>query len=1026
MTDLHSHLLIEASAGTGKTYTLEQIILQLILQEKKQLSEILAITFTEKAAWELKKRIRNKISEERFKASPSELIHLQNALNDFDNAQIHTFHAFCFKTLKEFGLETGFCNGTPSPDMDPFIHKLLHDFFRIHSVSPEAYEDLLTQFKNLEKIHDLIKKLLSSGVTLQSLQKNPPASAVVLSPDYESASSVPQSSWKLFYDILEFILLKLEDLKLEKEILSYDDMIRRIHEALVLKPQSSIHKALTQRFHYVIIDEFQDTDKIQWEIFHSLCMTRGSDSRLILVGDPKQSIYRFRNSDLNTYFRAKSLISSHRSLKINYRSSPSMIRAFNSLFLLRPLFKKGMDFLVSPPEGSADSFLFCEGKKLPPVHFWKLPEQKPLDDLRECIARDVAAKISRWITSPLPLTLVGSQEIKLRWKDIAILCMKNDQCKMFQEILSESGIPSIITDHKGLLSTKETEDTLYFLRAVKNPEDKSDVRKALSSLYFDISFKKLCSATEEEFSDWQKLFYDFNQFYIQNGTPALLNEMLFKTRIIPKSLLKLNGERTASSLKQLYQFLTDSVLQKSCTLDALIEYLDHLRLDPPSIPLQIDRETDCVQIMTLHASKGLQFPVVFLGSVFFKSLSTRQEGLCYFSDHDRTFIDLEYSPDSEKRHQDEKTEEYKRLLYVAMTRAQYLLYMPLYLPRQKNFISLPNFLWPEGKNFDELVHDLSSSPELFEVEDILETSSVPVHPPSLGMLKDFIPPFPDFSMTPHLVPYTSFSSLSSEDKDLDDSPLPPPASEVSSSLLPPGSKTGLLLHDLLEQVEFDWFKEPFISFDPSFISLQNSQLHELLSQRIALHDFHPSSYPEILRILWNTLNTPLPSPQEGFRLCDIREKHSELEFLLPLDPAINKAVNLSLPPMRKVSYAFDSRAQFLKGFIDLLFFYKNQYFIVDWKSNDLGNSPEHYRYEPVVDDLVRHRYPLQFMLYTAALYQYLKLHDSEKKISSLFGGVYYLYLRGMDGTSENGVFYHRPQKDEILTVLNHLKVIPHD
>lgn len=1023
MIDLHSHLLIEASAGTGKTYTIEQIILELILSEKKQLSEILAITFTEKAAWELKKRIRSKISEHRLKVSGEEHSHLQSALNDFDNAQIYTFHAFCLKTLKEFGLETGFCNGTPSSDMTPFIHQLMRDFFRIRPLSPPAYESLISQFKNLEQIQILVSKLLDNGVTLQSLKNQSP---VTLTPSYSEVSSIPSSPWKLFYDIMEFILLKLKDLKLAQGILSYDDMIGEIHQALVLHPASLIHKALRSRFHYIIIDEFQDTDKTQWEIFQTLFMDSESTSRLILVGDPKQSIYRFRNSDLNTYFKAKTIISSRHSLKTNYRSSPSMIRAFNTLFSLRPLFDHEVDVLVDPPRGKQNILPSFQGKNLCPVHFWTLPDPLPLDDLRKQIALDVALRISEWISSSRPLSLNSSPGGKLRWQDIAILCMKNEQCLLFQEVLSEYNIPSMITDHKGLIASRETEDTLFLLRAILNPEDKSDVKKALSTFYFNVSYKKLMSAAEEEFSSWQKIFYDFKQFSVQNGIPALLGEILTRTKVIPASLLKINGERTASNLKQLFQFLADLVLQNSFSLETLTEHLDHMRFNPPSIPLQIDRETDCVQIMTLHGSKGLQFPVVFLGSVFFQNRSPRQEGLCFYSDQEHTFIDLEYSEASEMRHQNEKNQEYKRLLYVAMTRAQYLLYMPLYLPRQKNIISLPNFLWPEGKIFSELLTDFSSMPDLFEVEPLWDSkvNSFQAPPPSVSPLKAPKNPFTDFSLIPHRVHHTSFSGLSAEDKDRDSSPPAAPLT-VSSPLLPPGTKTGLLLHELLEQVNFEWFRSPMI-FEESFISIHNPELHELLCSRILLHDFSPSSYSEILKILWNTLTTPLPSPQGNFRLCDITEKQNEVEFLLPLDCSIADPVQLSVSPDQKISYAFESNARFLKGYIDLLFFHEGQYYIVDWKSNDLGTLPEDYQSGLMLNDLVRHRYPLQFTLYSAALYQFLKIQNLENKTASLFGGVYYLYLRGMDGVSTRGIYYDRPTPEEINTVLKHLRINPYE
>ncbi len=1022
MINLQSHLLIEASAGTGKTYTIEQIILELILSEKKQISQILAITFTEKAAWELKKRIRGKISEHRLKVSGEEFFHLQSALNDFDNAQIYTFHAFCLKTLKEFGLETGFCSGSPSSDMTPFIHELMRDFFRIHPLSPLSYESLISRFKNLEQIQTLILKLLNNGVTLQSLKNQIP---VLLSPSYSEVSSTPDNPWKLFYDIMEFILLKLKDLKLEQGILFYDDMIGEIHQALVLHPDSLIHKALRSRFHYIIIDEFQDTDKTQWEIFQTLFMDSKSTSRLILVGDPKQSIYRFRNSDLNTYFKAKALIPSHHTLKTNYRSSPSMIKAFNTLFSLRPLFDGEVDLLVDPPQNKQNFPPSFQGKTLCPIHFWNLCHPLPLDDLRNKIALDVALRISEWMSSPRPLSLDSSPGGKLRWQDIAILCMRNEQCLLFQEILSKHHIPSMITDHKGLIASRETEDTLFLLRAVLNPEDKSDVKKALCTLYFNMSYKKLMSAEEEEFSSWRKIFYDFKQFSIQNGIPALLREILSRTKVIPACLLKMNGERTASNLKQLFQFLADLVLQNSFSLEALTEHLDHIRFNPPSIPLQIDRETDCVQIMTLHGSKGLQFPVVFLGSVFFQNRSPRQEGLCFFSDQEHTLIDLEYSQTSEIRHQEEKSEEYKRLLYVAMTRAQDLLYMPLYLPKQKNIISLPNFLWPEGKDFTELLSDLSFIPDLFEVEPLRDSKaiSIPASFPSVSPLKTFENPFPDFSLSSHVVHHTSFSGLSAQDKDRDSSPAAP--LNASSSLLPPGAKTGLLLHDLLEQMNFQWFRAPIL-FEESFVSAHNPELHELLCNKILLHDFPASCYPEILKILWNTLNTPLPSPEGDFRLCDVTEKQNEVEFLLPLESSIAEPVQISLSPGQKVHYVFETNARFLKGYIDLLFLHEGRYYIADWKSNDLGALPEDYQSGLVLNDLLRHRYPLQFVLYSAALYQFLKLQNLEHQTSSLFGGVYYLYLRGMDGISNRGVYYTRPIPEEINTVLKHVRINPHE
>lgn len=957
-TTLLGHHLLEASAGTGKTFAIEHITARLILEHDFCLDEILIVTFTRAATRELKTRIRNTL-----KSKPPSF-NIDRALALIDQAQIFTIHGFCHRMLTEYAFEGGLgftLLSEEEADYRAILRDHITDFFRT-SLNSTDYST--TQLFNLPSNKEsLIKKVLNlvekegefpsyptfetsyqnylaarkhlPPITLEELQfnkikdfngnlKEPYYTQLSLLEketltlkEFETLTTLPSLLSLLIpenlpkktiidptslYNIRDLLLPILETATShlctlvriartvrasarkaleEKEILAPNDILKKMNECLSLHPFLS---KVRSRYRAAIIDEFQDTDPIQWNIFKTLFIDEPIPA-LYLVGDPKQSIYSFRSADIYTYLSAQKLVPKKAHLDTNYRSDPKLIQAFNTLF------SKNKEFLSLP-----DASLPFHPVNHPEVSNRPFPDDK--QPIHYFIYEGEKKRERSWpspaIEQNIFFPFIASEILSLTkhnfsYSDFAILVKDRYQAARLKTYLESQYIPTNSKSTESITLTPTFNLVRDLLEALIAPTE-INVKRFLSH-----------KATHHDLKQNQELLTQTIANFSRHQT---LHEAL-RTLYIPTTL------DAHSDYLHLSELLLQHQSQTRATLSELLNFL-LAQTDLPRRPLS---DPNSVTIMTIHMSKGLEFNIVFaLG------LLNRFTGREDFIRHQKEW--LLFHPKHAKCQAAIQNQEAEKLrqLYVAFTRAKHRLYIPLLTDTSHSAI-------PLGQ---------ASPLELFAPTP---TDATYLNPQKLN---PNTPPAPELHM-PHPPKPThpprflhSYSSLANAAHHI---PQPHLTSE-----LPKGPETGILLHTLLETI----LRNP------------KTDIPALLKQTLPPH----FPYDLTHALINHALNTPLKP--YTFTLSQVTKLYPEVEFLYP-----------------------DS-SNYIKGFIDLIFKHNGEYFLLDWKTNILSS----YDNPTLHQAMLEHDYYLQASLYQTALTRYLR--------GAPLAGTYYIFLRGLPS---GGIYY---------------------
>lgn len=841
-TSIDQNLILEASAGCGKTFTIEHLTARLVSQGIK-LEEVVIVTFTKKGASDLKERILANLKKEIEKGS------LSKKLVDFDAATITTLHGFALKIVQEDPLGAGhlFQNLLTDEQSSEFIYDFLRSLTDIMSVDEAA---LLLKS---EKISHLKEKLKKGQLT------NFPE---------------VQASFTSYYS----------QVKKDHNYFDYDDLLIALSH-MIEKPL--ILKRLRQRFKIAIIDEFQDTDNLQWHIFSKLFLHE--EGRLYLVGDPKQSIYSFRNADIYTYLEAQKTLGkeSERSLFINYRSDPGLIKELNQLFRLPqeasflPLPKLSAflpvpevlapsDKIDSPPLGKWNKLQFFSSKKGLP-HFLNF----------------IAARLQEF------------KKLGVPYESMAILVDTNKLGYEVHDYLKEHKIPSMLLRDQERDESEIKRALFQVKEACLNPQNDSKLISALVTPFFSFSVDDL----------------------------KQLDDLVFKELVVWK-FLQLQESLEKSSACFIGQLFEMTISQHSVKENLLrqpegecwIEELNHDEseesITEPGLAIK-----GAVQILTLHVSKGLEFEVVFaLGLSLFRQKKD-QENL------------------------DEILAEKLRLFYVAVTRAKRALFIPLNFAKRKSNYELPLTELFFSKATSEFSQEALSQLGLSIVEtmgqEVIEEESVVrqdlVKPP------EFVAEIPTLSML-------SFTQLKSK------IPYTQAAIDYDPTELPPGADTGVMVHHLLEKIPLSLAKIAETPSDYATFVLQSLSL--LGPGAISQWEMW---LEKICEILFEVFNTPLFD--QNFCLKEVEEENS----------------------FREVEFLHKNPSGYMKGVIDWIFEFDKKIYIVDWKTNWLGDYSDETLKKVMHDE----DYNLQAMIYQEAALRYLKRFSTYK-----IEGVYFFFVRG--------------------------------
>ncbi|MBN1526500.1 MAG: UvrD-helicase domain-containing protein [Candidatus Omnitrophica bacterium] len=1185
---LDRHAVIEASAGTGKTYAIERLFVKLMSETGVDFDRILVLTFTEKATGELRERIRANIRREweACKSDPKAAERLRFAYDNFDDASIFTIHGFCSRILRQHAFENGELFRVSLEDDEPLYEKMLHELMRkewkklfgtalpvlmelsgfprakggrsaweydvmkiARSYRPDHGDTLLPgPLKDIEKeaagrfarmnaifeeAAKLAGKIDAADLTKSDLYKDyanigvrdawvdsrrrtyilPLLKAIA---GYRASGSVDiavcrellkrTSKGSGFRTLLgdhdddkvhlmpylEGLVDRLEELrailgdeavnrqldvvtigalkraveryKAEKAFISYDDMLLAVDRALSGSGgrRGLLLDALRSRYSYGLIDEFQDTDPVQWSIFRKAFLgtddSGGPGRRLFLVGDPKQAIYSFRGADVYTYLGAAASMSRRSdsavySLATNWRSIPPLINAFNALFTKGEWFPSGsIKYIeVKDPDGGSDKALRRKARVYEDktgraaLSVVDLGAARAPAIARRNMAGFIAGEIKRLTSGPnAPLLIFGTKDEKriLRESDIAVLVKDRSEAKLIETALSRQGIPYSFYKKEGLYQSDEADHLAYLLGAVSDPADSQRFKKALLTPFFSIKPEDL--KRYEDLAPSHPLKQLFERWYTLAGRghwPRLFQSILEDTGVCYREIGRPDGERSITNYRHILENLEKEASRSNLDFNGILERLNTYRYETEEGGEDFDlhrleTEKPKVQLLTIHAAKGLEFPVVFIGGGF--TSRPPKESYCKYHDEERrTVYDLIQDAEARRRRDEEGMDEARRLFYVAFTRAKFKLYVPKFrAPGKERFagpllhiVSAALEKAFGGHSDDSSVGTIPLSekgqeakkkgpaPFIDKAEKGLPVKGkepepklpAPLFPDTSFFFKERTLEIDSFSGLHARAGKTSAEPAAYEEpgealaagKD-DDAPktaveeTSTQASRAKERMLPPSKETGSMLHEIFEGIDFRKAGRA-----PSHKELlADTDMADLIDKKLARYGFTGGFYrEEAARIIWATLRTPFVP--DGFALADMDkvDKLHETGFYYPLPDARQ----LKIPDVKA------SREGFLMGYIDLVFRHGDRYYILDWKSNylDEGYSPE-----AVKKSMDEAGYHLQYKLYTIAVVRWLRAHIKDFDYKEHFGGIYYVYLRGRDaGHPENGLFFYRP-KDE--------------
>ena len=1121
-----SHCVIEASAGTGKTYTLEHLVVQFLLDEVP-LEKILVVTFTKKATLELVSRVRAKLEElvalgtdvgregePVWEISERQKELLRQALNGFDRATISTIHGFCQQVLKDAAFEGARLFQQEAISTEDGFHRVFLDQLRTRFAAEDRsrLELAIAHMKGLGKLEKLLREAYKERECLDLPAPEEPRSALTEFPVHlaeafiaeasggplraafkaagctsaatlkamgvrlqmvlqgladASAQGIPEAFWtrvdikklreqeqnfslpgltgeaeqlgKAYARLLRLdakllwvaaflppLLESLERYKLEEGLYDFDDMIGQVHRAVMQEGGDSLVQRLRERFQVALIDEFQDTDRKQWEIFRKVFLQAGPSHRLILVGDPKQAIYGFRSGDLPTYtqaIQAVGVVSGRDPLQLttNFRSTPEVIEAYNDILRGHegdPFFTGGN---VNHYKGDVTcgrrglKLLDPGGNPLSAIQVVDVVAGQAGRTKRAC-ARALAQELKRTI-GHARFGEVGKAEL-IRPGDVFVLTRTTAEGLIMSTALKEAGIPAAFYKQEGLFDGPEAAACRDLLLAIDAPHHEGRRVKALLGPFFGLSFAEAEGCRElpenhlilRRLSSWRDLAAKgrFGEFFHRIVSDSGMTQRL---------LFLEDGQRTLTNLFHILELLQQEAVTRHCTvLDMAVQvqrWIDGTEL--PSVEdgkvQRLERESGAVQILTMHKSKGLEAPVV----VLFGGLSKGQE-----SDIHRYHLNgcgerrawvgpVDSAPEDVKRWiQMEDEEEGERLLYVALTRAKARLILPCY--------RLGSTLPSGNSSFDRATGDpkgpyccvnrrlrtLLGTEELpKEHRHIQSTQAQEIEPMEAGelatRLADWQPvlppalPLPDFrtlavaGRPTWLWSFTGLQKgLEKFDQEVQDELLDP--SQGTSDGSRRGAKLGSCVHTGFQQVDLK-------TFDGRGLEewKQDPRIQSMAQACLTVED--PD---EALSWIHAGLGGELPLPGGGTVVVANAERIlRELDFMTP----------------------YPGQKDFLHGSMDVLFQMDGKAYLLDWKTNDLrdwGYGPESLQAK------MDKEYILQVKVYTLAVCRFLGF-ETREAYEQGFGGVLYVFLRGLP---DAGVWTCLPTWEEVQAWEQELKALP--
>jgi exodeoxyribonuclease V beta subunit len=1111
------HVVIEASAGTGKTFALEHIFVDLLLTTETRVDEILVVTFTEKATDELNTRIRrllnNLLSWERSESDrPDDQCwildeaarsRITSALLSLDAANISTIHAFCQRVLTENAFthrrllrqnrvdgRTAFSEAfadamrsefardpelipyllaSPSPPatLEKYLYECATRRGQIRPTwDPEVFRAALARvidpslrntrdvdFKaaGLSRQRSAILSRLESLSTIAEGARNASDAAllrVVLDSDaqylFEYLPAFRKSASKpLFGAIVAFceticpmegaiaqkflpaVQQRIARRKQDRGEYDFDDMLELVRDSLEDEENGeALTHTLRRRFRVALIDEFQDTDEIQWGIFRRIFFESSEGHRLVVIGDPKQAIYRFRGADLATYLKARDVVRDAGGTVVplteNFRSTAAIIRACNRMFG-PTLYFEGLQY--DPVTCGKPELALQEegGREAAPVRVLTLPREVS-GSFRRQLHGAIADEISG-LLGDRPLLLVdGEKRTRLRASDIFCLTATDREGRELGMVLRAAGIPVAFYKQDGLFQSLEARHVRRLLEAVDDPDDREKRQRAWLTPFFGIELKDLTGLNDvPPTHPLIARLRDWHQVARRRQFDRLFGQILGESGVARREMFGADSERALTNYLHLFELLQEEAHRSHLTLPDLLRHLrsyidrrDEMEGDAANVQ-RLETDKQAVQIMTMHKSKGLEAPIVFIAGGITRKWNPTVH---YFHDvmgARCTWAGDILGQDVQDQNDREIREDEQRLLYVALTRAKARLYLPYFGSTETKTWVYHQIHKVLGKAILEPGFEcvpVDGRPAAAP-QDSVGASASPWSPPH-----ELIHPQSDDASFRGIVRsrpgvlITSYSGLRRsvydrteiEKTEIGVEPEQEETSGPAPEELPGGSVTGEYLHELLELLPLEatrgaasheaWLDRPEVS--------------DILRTTARRYGFDEKQSAMAARLVFETLTRPVPLP-DGAKLASFSHAPKllrEMEFLYPIPEEIH-------PRLHQVGADHERWTVgrgFIKGFIDVLFEHDGRAWFGDWKSDSL-----HAWDATALAREVERKYDVQVKLYCLALVKMLGIRSPEA-YEARFGGYLYIFLRALTPGRSGREWLHaaRPSWADIL------------
>ncbi|MFY1666763.1 exodeoxyribonuclease V subunit beta [Pseudomonas sp. Pseu.R1] len=1191
--------LIEASAGTGKTFTISALYLRLVLGHGDELSgfgrellppQILVVTFTDAATKELRDRIRTRLAESaRFFRqeidAPDALIEdlrnsfapeqwagcasrLDIAAQWMDEAAVSTIHSWCQRMLREHAFDSGsLFTQSLETDHSDLLGEVLRDYWRkfcypmtgdalnwvrenwggpaallprvramfgndrapvtqtptqlieaavherrqaltalkapwaewaaeLHQICSDGVKNKTVDGRKMQEryfkpwfdkliawANDGEQEQLDLGTGFSRLTPDGMAEAWKGTPPSHPAldamvglkaslDALPTPDAAVLEHAAQWVSGRFEEEKRRRAEMGFDDMLLRLDAALRGSGGERLATLIREQFPVALIDEFQDTDPIQYRIFDSIYHLEANDEStgLFLIGDPKQAIYAFRGADIYTYLRARTATTGRlHTLGTNFRSSHAMVEAVNHVFLRAEnnpigrgafLFRVADDnpvpFLPVGSQGRNEHFQ-VDGTTLAALNLWQLESDQPVSGAlyRQQLAASCASEIVRLLNAGQQGRagfVKDDEPLKgVKPANIAILVRDGKEAQAVRGELSARGVRSVyLSDKDSVFASQEAHDLLAWLKACAEPDAERTLRAALACITLNLPLVELERLNQDELA-WENRvmqFRDYRRIWRTQGVLPMLRRLLHDFKLPQTLIQRSDGERILTNLLHLSELMQ----QAAAELDgeqALIRHLgEHLALSGQAGEeqiLRLESDEQLVKVVTIHKSKGLEYPLVFLPFICSTKLVDGSRLPLHFHDaQGQAQISLNPTAELIEQADDERLAEDLRLLYVALTRAQHACWLGVADLKRGNtkgsilHRSALGYLLGGGEALAESTALVQWLQSLANDQATLHVEPVPAPTEDV-----FVAPRSEVALSKPRMPrrsarenwwIASYSALRIGDtitdsgdqspdspqaqKLFDDERLDPDAPRetlVSGGDIhrfPRGPNPGTFLHGLLE-----WAGEKGFSA----VANDSAVLKKVVGQRCGRR--HWTGWIETLTDwLAHLLNMPLnlgPDVQPvALRQLDQPNQYRvEMEFwfacsavdVAQMDALVRRYTHNGAP--RAAAETVSLNGMF-KGFIDLTFEHEGRYYVADYKSNWLGADDEAYTLAAMDSAILENRYDLQYVLYLLALHRQLKARLADYDYDRHMGGAVYLFVRGSRAASQ-GAWFTRPPRELI-------------